>query len=136
MNPRESGSIDKHIGARLRAARIERGLSQAAFGEKLGLSFQQVQKYELGKNRISAGRLLECADILVKPVDWFFEGLARETKCAGQPAPDLFAMMLANATGRRLVEAYLSVGIRERAAILAVADALAIDAGPRLQAAE
>jgi transcriptional regulator with XRE-family HTH domain len=67
--------IDAHVGSRLRARRTELGLSQAALGRYLGLTFSQVQKYEKGSNRIGAGRLYHVAALLGVPVQYFFEGL-------------------------------------------------------------
>jgi transcriptional regulator with XRE-family HTH domain len=67
--------IDAYVGGRLRARRIELGLSQAALGRYLGLTFSQVQKYEKGSNRIGAGRLYHVAALLGVPVQYFFEGL-------------------------------------------------------------
>ncbi|MDH3476079.1 MAG: helix-turn-helix domain-containing protein [Rhodospirillales bacterium] len=71
--PRET---DVHIGRRLREARLARGLSQGALGKKLGVTFQQVQKYESGANRIGGSRLWDISGILDVPVSYFFEGLA------------------------------------------------------------
>jgi len=65
--------IDVHVGKRLRARRLLAGLSQTAFAAKLGVSFQQVQKYENATNRISAGRLYRMARILNVPIEYFFE---------------------------------------------------------------
>ena len=66
---------DKLIGRRLREARLARGLSQGALGKKLGVTFQQVQKYESGANRIGGSRLWDISGILEVPVGHFFEGL-------------------------------------------------------------
>ena len=70
--------IDVHVGARLRQRRILLGMSQTALGKAVGLSFQQVQKYENGGNRISSSRLFEFAKILNVPVSHFFEEMAPE----------------------------------------------------------
>jgi|TARA_R110002072_G_scaffold517_22_gene3234 transcriptional regulator with XRE-family HTH domain len=66
---------DIHIGRRLRERRIALGLSQSELAEKLGISFQQVQKYESGANRVSGSRLWDIASVLESPVAYFFEGL-------------------------------------------------------------
>lgn len=63
---------DVTVGARVRARRKELGISQSTLGEQLGISFQQVQKYEKGTNRIGAGRLLAMATALAVPVSYFF----------------------------------------------------------------
>ena len=70
--------VDLHVGTRLRQQRRARGLSQTELGGRLGISFQQLQKYETGRNRISASRLWELADVLGVPVTCFFEGLGPE----------------------------------------------------------
>ncbi len=67
--------IDSHVGQRLRARRMELGLSQAALGRHLGVTFSQVQKYEKGTNRIGAGRLYQLAALLGIPVQHFFDDL-------------------------------------------------------------
>lgn len=64
---------DSHIGRRLRCGRLARGLSQAALAHRLGVSFQQIQKYEKGINRLSASTLYRIAAVLAMPVNFFFE---------------------------------------------------------------
>lgn len=66
--------IDDHIGQRLRGLRVARGLSQADVAVKVDLSFQQIQKYESGKSRVTAAKLCELAQALEIPVTFFFEG--------------------------------------------------------------
>ena len=65
--------MDVHVGQRLRVRRALLGLSQEKLAESIGLTFQQIQKYERGTNRISAGRLFELSKILDVPVSYFFE---------------------------------------------------------------
>ena len=67
--------IDRIVGQRLRWRRRELKLTQEQLGEQLGLTFQQVQKYEKGVNRISAGRLFEIASTLTVPITYFYEGV-------------------------------------------------------------
>ncbi len=67
--------VDSHVGGRLRERRILLGLSQTRLGESLGLSFQQIQKYERGIDRISVGRLVHLAHVLEVPITYFFEEL-------------------------------------------------------------
>jgi transcriptional regulator with XRE-family HTH domain len=73
---------DREMGRRLRLMRIERGLSQTNLGDRVGITFQQIQKYENGSNRISAARLKEFAEILSAPLSYFFQmpKLATETE--------------------------------------------------------
>lgn len=70
--------VDVHVGGRLRIRRVLLGMSQEKLGEKLGLTFQQVQKYEKGSNRIGASRLFDVSRILDVPVSFFYEGLGEE----------------------------------------------------------
>ena len=67
--------VDVHVGTQVRARRILLGLSQEKLAEGLGITFQQVQKYERGSNRISASRLYNIAQLLDVPITYFFEGL-------------------------------------------------------------
>jgi len=69
--------VDRFVGRRLRALRLMRGMTQAAVAARLGISFQQVQKYEIGHNRMSAGRLYDLATILDCTMSDFFEGVDR-----------------------------------------------------------
>jgi transcriptional regulator with XRE-family HTH domain len=71
----EPNSIDVHVGARIRLRRLLLGMSQGALGDQIGVTFQQVQKYERGANRVSASKLAQIADALDVPVGNFFEGL-------------------------------------------------------------
>ncbi len=74
MASKDPSNIDKHIGYKLKLRRVDAGMSQEALGEKVSLSFQQIQKYEKGANRISASRLFELARILEVEISYFFEG--------------------------------------------------------------
>lgn len=80
----EEDPVDRHVGRRLRLRRALLGLSQERLGALLGVTFQQIQKYERGANRIGAGRLWRLASILDVPVGWFFEELEG---AAGLPSP-------------------------------------------------
>jgi transcriptional regulator with XRE-family HTH domain len=78
--------IDKHVGDRLRARRILLGLSQTSLGKAVGLTFQQIQKYERGKNRVSASALFRLSRALDVPVTFFFDEMPQEF-VTDQPAP-------------------------------------------------
>src|SRR5688572_6045392 len=73
---KQANPVDAHVGHRVRLRRMLVGMSQERLGELLGLTFQQVQKYEKGVNRIGAGRLYELANILGVPVSFFYEDIA------------------------------------------------------------
>lgn len=70
---RRPNPIDIHVGSRVRLQRMLRGISQEKLGEKLGLTFQQIQKYEKGVNRIGASRLFDLANVLNVPVQFFYD---------------------------------------------------------------
>ena len=73
MGSKQANAVDVHVGLRIRAARLAAGLSQERLGQELGVTFQQVQKYEKGRNRVGASRLSDAAKILSVPVSFFFE---------------------------------------------------------------
>jgi transcriptional regulator with XRE-family HTH domain len=81
--------IDIHVGSRVRLRRTLLGMSQEKLGEAIGLTFQQVQKYERGANRIGASRLFELSRVLDVPVSFFFDDMNAET--SGGPVPGLSA---------------------------------------------
>ena len=89
---KSADNIDAYIGSRVRLRRITVGISQEHLGDALGLTFQQIQKYEKGQNRIGAGRLYRIAQILSAPVEFFFEGLPPSA-----PKPDADLVVARNA---------------------------------------
>jgi transcriptional regulator with XRE-family HTH domain len=80
---KQANPIDAQVGNRVRIRRMLIGMSQEKLGDLLGLTFQQVQKYEKGVNRIGAGRLYEISRILGVPIDFFYEGVAAVPEPAG-----------------------------------------------------
>src|SRR3954469_13504688 len=83
LRKRRAGVEDVEIGRKIRALRLERGLSQSTLADGIGLTFQQVQKYEKGTNRVSAGRLQRIADLLNIPVMFFYGGMSTRAKKRG-----------------------------------------------------
>jgi transcriptional regulator with XRE-family HTH domain len=79
--------IDVHVGARLRLRRTLFGMSQEKLGKAIGLTFQQVQKYERGGNRVSASRLYDLGRVLDVPVSFFFDHINPETAAAARGEP-------------------------------------------------
>jgi transcriptional regulator with XRE-family HTH domain len=75
LNARRANLVDLHVGARVRVRRTLMGMSQEKLGESLGLTFQQVQKYEKGTNRIGASRLFALAQVLGVPIQYFYDEL-------------------------------------------------------------
>ncbi len=78
----ESGPrpVDAHVGGRVKACRTLIGMSQEDLGKHVGLSFQQIQKYEKGMNRIAASRLWVISLVLGRPISWFFEGIGERKR--------------------------------------------------------
>ncbi|HEY2707315.1 MAG TPA: helix-turn-helix transcriptional regulator [Caulobacteraceae bacterium] len=76
LETRLPNPVDLHVGARIRLRRRMQGVSQEKLADALGLTFQQVQKYERGANRVSASKLYEIASALRAPISYFFDGLA------------------------------------------------------------
>jgi transcriptional regulator with XRE-family HTH domain len=84
MVTKSPSPTDRHVGARVRMRRMMLGMSQTKLGDAIGLTFQQVQKYERGTNRIGASRLQQIAHILQVPVSFFFEGLPLPTETSSE----------------------------------------------------
>jgi transcriptional regulator with XRE-family HTH domain len=114
--------IDKHVGSRMRMRRMMLAMSQEKLADRLGLTFQQVQKYEKGTNRISASRLQQSADFLRVPVAFFFEDAPNVPGAALQvtgnaPSPAYVTEFLATSDGIRLTKAFMRIenaGLRRR----------------------
>jgi transcriptional regulator with XRE-family HTH domain len=103
--------IDRHVGSRVRMRRMMLKMSQDKLGEALGLTFQQVQKYEKGTNRIGASRLQQIAQILQVPVAFFFEGAPNDAvrPVSNATSPDFVADFLASAEGLALTKAFTRI---------------------------
>jgi transcriptional regulator with XRE-family HTH domain len=85
---RKASSLDVHVGARLKERRLAMGLTQEVLAELAGIAMQQIQKYESGKDRISAGRLFVLAEFLKVTTDWFFEGYQPASRGSKEIQPD------------------------------------------------
>jgi transcriptional regulator with XRE-family HTH domain len=102
--------VDKHVGSRVRMRRLMLGMSQQKLGSALGLTFQQVQKYEKGMNRMGAGRLQEAADILGVAVPFFFEGAPAAGKLDGSaPSSAYVTEFISSPDGLRLIKAFTQI---------------------------
>jgi transcriptional regulator with XRE-family HTH domain len=113
MAKKAPNPIDKHVGSRVRMRRMMLGMSQEKLGDALGLTFQQVQKYEKGTNRIGASRLQQIAIILQVPVAFFFEGAPTlHTQPEGMkeaPSPAYVSDFLATSEGLALTKAFTRI---------------------------
>jgi transcriptional regulator with XRE-family HTH domain len=115
MAKKAPNPIDKHVGSRVRMRRMMLGMSQEKLGDALELTFQQVQKYEKGTNRIGASRLQQISQILQVPVAFFFEGaphlaggiLPEGTE--GAPSPTYVSDFLATSDGLSLTKAFMRI---------------------------
>jgi len=92
-SPRRSDARDNDVGRRVRTQRLAKGLSQTELGESIGVTFQQVQKYEKGTNRIGAGRLSRIAQALEVPVAYFFPSEEEPTLPDADPDTSPFALL-------------------------------------------
>ena len=121
--------IDRHVGSRIRMHRMLAGISQERLGESLGVTFQQVQKYEKGSNRVSASRLQHIATMLGVPVSFFFDGApSSEQALAGvnDRASEYVSDFLLTSEGVQLLKAFSQIkNNRARRRIIDLVEALA-----------
>ena len=114
MAKKAPNPIDKHVGSRVRMRRMMLSMSQEKLGDALELTFQQVQKYEKGTNRIGASRLQQISNILQVPVAFFFEGApelpgSRGSSGKDAPSPTYVADFLATSDGLALTKAFMRI---------------------------
>ncbi|HEY7669507.1 MAG TPA: helix-turn-helix transcriptional regulator [Hyphomicrobium sp.] len=132
---RRANPIDVHVGSRVRLRRMLLGMSQEKLGEHLGLTFQQIQKYEKGINRIGASRLFDLAKVLGVPVQFFYEELPVATSeaitgLAERPAESYAVEFLGSREGLELNKAFARItDPRVRRSIVELVRAFAGDAG-------
>jgi transcriptional regulator with XRE-family HTH domain len=125
--------IDRHVGSRVRMRRMMLGMSQEKLGDALDLTFQQVQKYEKGTNRIGASRLQSIAHILQVPVAFFFEGApsgaGHADGLAEAPSPAYISDFLASSEGLALTKAFMRIkDPKVRRRVVDLVEAIAGDA--------
>jgi transcriptional regulator with XRE-family HTH domain len=124
---RAPNPIDRHVGSRVRMRRKMLAMSQTKLGDALGVTFQQVQKYEKGTNRIGAGRLQQISHILQVPVVFFFEDAPNASPQVPMAQIDAF---VSDSNGLRLIGAFMridNIALRRRIAMLV--QKIADDAG-------
>jgi transcriptional regulator with XRE-family HTH domain len=130
---RRPNPIDVHVGSRVRFRRMLLGMSQEKLGEKLGLTFQQIQKYEKGINRIGASRLFDLAQVLGVPVQFFYEDAPNSGEpslmvggFAEKPAENAIVEFLRSRDGLELNKAFVRISdAKARRAIVDLVRSLA-----------
>lgn len=114
MSTKAPNPVDKYVGSRVRMRRIMLGMSQEKLGEALGLTFQQIQKYEKGTNRVGASRIKQISEILQVPVSFLFDGGPGGGTANGEglgeaPSPAYVADFLATSEGLALTRAFTKI---------------------------
>jgi transcriptional regulator with XRE-family HTH domain len=110
MATKSPNPVDKHVGSRVRMRRMMISMSQSKLGDALGITFQQVQKYEKGTNRIGASRLQHIAHILQVPVEFLFEGAPGQPNTKGAaPSPSYVSEFIATSDGLTLAKVFTQI---------------------------
>ena len=114
MDKKSPNPTDVHVGSQIRTRRLALGMSQEKLADGLGLTFQQVQKYEKGANRVGASRLQAITGILGVPISFFFDGASPppsspRKKVGEAPPTDFVTEFLANADCHKLIKAFLRI---------------------------
>jgi transcriptional regulator with XRE-family HTH domain len=112
----QADPVDRHVGIRIRLRRKQLNMSQGQLAEALGVTFQQIQKYERAANRVSASKLWEIAQALESPVSYFYEGLDGETEAAEGPLSA--QQLLLSREGVELVAAFRGIHSPQRRGLL------------------
>ena len=108
--PKKPNPTDQHVGKRVRMRRMMLGISQERLGGELGLTFQQIQKYEKGTNRVSSSRLQQLSNILQVPIPFFFEGGPNVGRAGSKSkTPDYITAFLATSDGLVLVRSFTCI---------------------------
>jgi|SRR5581483_1116496 len=122
---------DRHVGGRIRTRRHMLGMSQAALGDAIGLTFQQVQKYEKGLNRVGASRLQQIGDALGCHPAWFFEagpGTSKKASAAAQQVDTDLSAFLTDRQAPKVVRAFVRLSPQVKRAIVGLLTATAATA--------
>jgi transcriptional regulator with XRE-family HTH domain len=135
MSTKTPNPVDKYVGSRVRMRRIMLGMSQEKLGEALGLTFQQVQKYEKGTNRVGASRLQQISEILQVPVSFLFDGgpsgAASADGFGEGSSPAYVSDFLATSEGLALTRAFTRItDAKLRRSIVELVEQIAAGEGP------
>jgi transcriptional regulator with XRE-family HTH domain len=132
MPAKPPNPIDVYVGGRVRMRRIEVDMSQQVLGSRVNLTFQQIQKYEKGSNRIGASRLQQIGKSLKVPAAYFFEGAPGGWEPAGiggDPSSNTFLKFLGTRDGQALVESFSSISnVKLRRNVVDLLERLAVTA--------
>jgi len=120
--------VDVHVGKRVRHRRWMVGMTQQQLAGKVGIKFQQIQKYETGMNRISASRLWDIAEALDVPVSFFFEGLDEPVEVSAMDKDGVPSDILADKEALELVRSYYLIPEMQRRRLFELARAISEDA--------
>jgi transcriptional regulator with XRE-family HTH domain len=122
--------IDVHVGSRMRMRRMMLGMSQQKLADAFGLTFQQVQKYEKGMNRLGSSRLQHAADILGVAVPFFFEGAPdKQPPGSGAVLPNYVNEFVSSSDGLRLIKAFTRLDSSTRRCICGLVEEIALREG-------
>lgn len=134
MSTKAPNPVDKHVGSRVRMRRIMLGMSQEKLGEALGLTFQQIQKYEKGTNRVGASRIQQISEVLQVPVSFLFEGVPTGPNGEGfgeGASPAYVSDFLATSEGLALTRAFTRIADSKlRRSIVDLVEQIADREGP------
>ena len=106
--------VDVHVGKRIRHRRWTLGTTQQQLADRVGIKFQQIQKYETGANRVSASRLWDIAGALNVPVSFFFEGMDSQMPADAMAAPDMPDDILSDREALELLRSYYAIPEAQR----------------------
>lgn len=138
--PRAANPVDVHVGARVRLRRQIMKMSQERLGDQLGVTFQQVQKYERGSNRVGASRLWRLAQVLDVPISFFFDGLTEDIEAGEFAENDQMPIVydfINSSDGVALAKAVSQINNKAvRRQILELARSLAKDSAAKDNAAD
>jgi transcriptional regulator with XRE-family HTH domain len=127
MKTTANNAVDKHVGSRIRMRRLMLRMTQGKLGDALGLTFQQVQKYEKGTNRVGASRLQHIGQILQVPPEFFFEDAPGQHKAGGKAPPASYVSeFLSTSDGLALVRAFTQLSnTKLRRSVVALVEEIA-----------
>jgi len=120
ISTKRAKPTDQHVGAQIRMRRLMLGMSQTTLGDAVGLTFQQIQKYEKGINRVSASRIQQFAEVLDVPLTFFFDGApgadvqrGRKASAKSMAIPEYVTNFLTSREGQNIMKAFSQISDRK-----------------------